>query len=340
MSDQRQNRDPYAVLGISRGAKEAEIRKAYRRLVLKHHPDRNPGDAGAAARFREISEAYESLTGKKSKNNIRFAPFDFGPRQPIFYDNTFDDWMFNVFNSVGSQTQRGWNVPPDIKLAIGIRMEEAYVGTTKRVSYTRTSLCKECDGTGSSKSVKTEKCNVCNGTGFLMRNLVPCSSCQGTGNVLHPCGKCKGAGGILETVVADVVIPPRTRPNWVVNVPGGGNVLPKATGNLMVLVDYPKSDLKNGVMLSPVGSITKILEVPWASILASEKVKFRVFPSSEEVELQMDYNKPDGEGYSLSGKAIQNQPLVVKVIPSLPKNIEEEDRKALGGILCKYPKKK
>ncbi len=202
-------RDYYEVLGVSRNASDDEIRKAFRKLAFKHHPDRNRDD-GAEAKFKEINEAYEVLSdtnkraaydqfGHSGANGFStrgFEGFDFGGFGDIF------EAFFNGMTGTGRRAPRRGT---DLHYQATISFEEAAFGCEKEIKIKRTEVCPQCHGTGASPGSQPGRCPGCNGTGQVRRvqrslfgrfiNTTVCPQCQGEGKVItEPCPQCRGSG--------------------------------------------------------------------------------------------------------------------------------------------------
>ena len=222
-------RDYYEVLGINKGASDAEIKKAYRSLAKKYHPDVNPDNKEAEAKFKGVNEAYEVLSDadKKAKyDQYGHAAFDpagagFGGGYGGFGgfgDVDLGD-IFGSFFGGGSSRQRrnGPQRGDDIEISVTISFEEAVFGCKKDVSFQRYSKCASCNGSGSADG-KSETCPSCRGTGQrrIMQNLggmqfqstTTCDTCRGTGKYIKtPCQKCRGSGFERVTKKLTVDIP-------------------------------------------------------------------------------------------------------------------------------------
>ena len=234
--------DLYVVLGVAHGASEAEIKRAYRRLARRFHPDINPGDQVAEARFRQILHAYETLIDPQSRSRYDaghggdpaadrrksgFEGFDFSARG-VDYSATFGDLFAEVLAERGArpaQHERG----ADLHHELTLTFEESLVGAQRAVTVTRRESCRACAGSGLTK-VSPGPCHVCHGTGAVRTvrgHMVfsrSCSSCGGTGQ-LRPrsCDVCAGAGQETHTETVQVRIPPGVTDGDRVRVPGRGN---------------------------------------------------------------------------------------------------------------------
>ena len=224
-------RDYYEVLGISKNATEAEIKKAYRSLAKKYHPDVNPGDKEAEAKFKEVNEAYEVISDadKRAKyDQFGHAAFDpsagggagfggFGGFGGGDFD--FGD-IFSSFFGGGSTRSTRSNVVDgdDVMARVTITFEEAVFGCKKEISFARIEECPECSATGAAKGTKPETCQSCGGTGRVtvqqqtmlgyMQTQRACQNCRGTGKIVKtPCKNCNGKGYIRINKKLEVSIP-------------------------------------------------------------------------------------------------------------------------------------
>ena len=221
-------RDYYEVLGVAKGASDDEIKKAYRKLAMKYHPDRNPGDKEAEAMFKEINEAYGVLSDadKRAKyDQYGHAAFDpsmgAGSGFGGFGDGGFDFGdIFSSFFGGGSSRRSQSNAidGEDVLARITITFEEAAFGCKKDVSFARIEGCSECGATGAAKGTKPETCTVCKGTGRVtvqqqsmfgyMQTQRACSNCRGTGKIVKtPCKNCNGKGFVKINKKLEVSVP-------------------------------------------------------------------------------------------------------------------------------------
>ncbi len=211
-------RDYYEVLGVARNASDDELKKAYRRLAMKHHPDRNPDDASAEGAFKEAKEAYETLTDAQKRRAYDahgHAAFEQGNggggHGSADINDIFGDIFGNIFGGGGGN--RGPRRGADIGYVMELDLEDAVAGVDKRIEVPTMVGCSPCKGTGSEDG-KLETCGTCQGRGqvryqrgiFSMQQ--PCPHCGGRGQKLsNPCNSCKGAGRIEEEKVLSVKIP-------------------------------------------------------------------------------------------------------------------------------------
>lgn len=225
-------KDYYELLGLQKGATDVEIKKAYRTLAMKYHPDRNPGNAEAELKFKEVTEAYEVLKDSQKRaaydryGHAAFAQgagagaggfggfnFDFGGAGAGF-GSIFED-IFSEFMGGGRRSRQQEGVRgADIRYDLEITLEEAYKGLTKEIEIQTAVKCEDCHGTGAAEGSKAETCDTCHGTGRVRRQAGffieerTCPICNGTGKVIkNPCKKCGGTGKISQKKVLEVTIP-------------------------------------------------------------------------------------------------------------------------------------
>lgn len=216
-------RDYYQVLEVDRNASEADIKKAYRRMAMKYHPDRNPGDKTAEANFKEAKEAYEVLSNSQKRaaydqfGHAGVDPSRGGGPQGFDIGDIFGD-ISDIFGDIfggggraGSRAQRGSDLLYDLEL----NLEDAVHGKTVEIRVPSWVGCTECNGSGAKKGTGPISCNSCNGAGqirvqhgfFTVQQT--CPQCRGQGKVIqHPCNQCRGQGRVQETKTLSVKIPP------------------------------------------------------------------------------------------------------------------------------------
>ncbi|HHZ06758.1 MAG TPA: molecular chaperone DnaJ [Clostridiales bacterium] len=239
-------RDYYEVMGIPKNASDDEIKKAFRKLAKQYHPDLNPGNKEAEAKFKEVNEAYEVLSDKDKK--ARYDQFGHAGVDPSYgagaaggspfgQDMDFGDIFNSFFGGFGGGRRNNPNAPrrgSDIETTVNISFEEAAKGCKKTVSYRNESVCDECNGSGAAKGTNPKVCPTCHGTGQVTINQrTPfgvvqtsrvCDTCRGKGKTVEtPCKKCGGAGRVRTKRTVDVDIPAGISSDRILNVSGHGN---------------------------------------------------------------------------------------------------------------------
>ena len=211
-------RDYYEVLGVIKSASADEIKKAYRKLALKYHPDRNKNDKTAEAKFKEASEAYHVLSDKERRTNYDqfghaafegsggrggFQNFDFsGAFSDIFGSDIFDDFFEGFGGTRGKRRRRSSDFRgTDLRYDLSITLEEAYNGKKQEISFSSSEKCEKCDGHGAEPGSKPISCSTCGGHGQVRSSQgfftiqQTCPDCSGSGEqISSPCGECKGIG--------------------------------------------------------------------------------------------------------------------------------------------------
>ncbi len=245
-------RDYYEVLGVSKGASDDEIKKAYRKVAKQYHPDLNPGDAEAEAKFKEANEAYEVLSDSEKKARYdqyghagvdpNFGAGGFGGGFGGFGDFDLGDILGSMFGGGfggfgGGGRQANPNAPrkgSTIQTNVTISFEEAAKGCKKKVNITKVERCSECGGSGAAKGTSPETCKTCGGRGQVqvqqrtafgvMSTTKQCSACGGKGKTIKtPCQKCHGSGAESKPQTVEIDIPAGIDDRQALNVRGGGN---------------------------------------------------------------------------------------------------------------------
>ena len=326
-------RDYYEVLGVSRDAGDEELKKAYRRCAMKHHPDRNPGDAAAEAAFKECKEAYEVLSdGNKRRmyDAHGHAAFEHGmggmgggPGGPDMGD-IFGDIFGNIFGGGGGarQARRG----ADIGYVMELDLEEAVAGVERRIEIPTLVECGDCDGSGSEDG-KVETCNVCGGRGqvrmqrgiFAMQQA--CHNCGGRGQIVaRPCRTCHGNGRVEEDKVLSVKVPAGVDTGDRIRLQGEGEAGPAGTppGDLYVEVRVREHPIftRDGDDLH--------CEVPIRISQAALGDAVRVATLGGEAEIRI----PAGKGVR-SVRSRTEGDLYCRIVVETPVNLTAEQRRLL-----------
>ncbi|WP_456403089.1 molecular chaperone DnaJ [Persephonella sp.] len=260
-------KDYYEILGVSRNATQDEIKKAYRKLARKYHPDLNPNNKEAEERFKEISEAYQILSdpekrklydqfghsafqgaGQGGENFSGFSGFSgFG----VNIDDILED-LFNLGDIFGerrrtSERKRGYQRQKgdDIYQTVTISLEDAYRGTTLSLEVPRYVICEKCAGTGEKPGTSPQTCPECRGAGQItytsgfMHITQTCPRCHGLGYSQEPCDRCNGRGLVMKTETVKVKIPPGVDNGTKLRIPGKGHSgkFGGAPGDLWIIVN-------------------------------------------------------------------------------------------------------
>ena len=242
-----EKRDYYEVLGVSKNATEAELKKAYRKMAVKYHPDQNPGDKEAEAKFKEVNEAYEVLSDSQKRaqyDQFGHAAFEQGGMGGGFYGQGFDMGdLGDIFSSMfgfgggfgGGGRKSGPRRGKDINVNIQLSFEEAVFGCKKEISVAMYDECETCHGTGAKEGTHAESCPKCNGTGqerFVQQSMFgavtsvrTCSQCHGTGKIIkEPCGTCRGTGRVRKTKKYEVNVPKGIDNGQTIRLSGKGEI--------------------------------------------------------------------------------------------------------------------
>ena len=350
-------RDYYEVLGVDKSASADEIKKAYRKLAMQYHPDRNPGNKEAEQRFKEVNEAYGVLSDadKKAKyDQFGHSAFDgsTGYGQGGFGGfGGFDGFdMGDIFSSFfggggSSRSQNRANAPipgDDIGIRVILSFEEAAFGCKKEVKYARVQKCSDCSGTGAENGTTADRCTQCNGTGQvrvqqrtafgMMQSTRACPNCNGSGRVIkNPCNNCRGKGYVKVNKTLDVSIPAGIDDGQRIALRAQGNEGRNggAAGDLIIEVNVrPHAIFERDGM-----DIYCDVPITFAEAALGAVIKIPTLEGS------MDYDIPEGtqtgtiftiknKGINaVSSKARGN--LYVKVTVETPKNLSDEQKKIL-----------
>src|SRR6516165_3230083 len=229
--------DFYEMIGDKRDATADEIKRAYRQLALKNHPDKNPGDPESERRFKEGAEAYEVLSDQNKRQRYdRYGHaglegagvHDFRSAQDIM--SAFGDiFGGGLFGDLFGQRRRGPRPGQDLQLKMEIELHEAARGTTKSIDITRREYCGECNGSGARKGTVATTCNYCGGQGQVVQArgffqvATTCPACGGEGvRVTDPCPGCRGSGRVVMPVNLKVDVPPGVESGMLLQVRGQG----------------------------------------------------------------------------------------------------------------------
>ena len=256
------SQDLYNLLGVDKGASDADIKKAYRKLAMKYHPDRNPGNQEAETKFKEIGNAYEVLKnpGKREQYDT-FGSTDGGRSGAGFGGGGFEGSSFSdIFSEFFSEGSGGrarsggraqQNRGADLRYNLEISLDQAYSGSEKEISFSCASSCGSCKGSGSTSNKSAESCSTCNGAGkvrmqqgfFIVEKT--CYSCSGAGKIVtDPCKPCNGSGRSEKQKTLKVKIPAGIEEGNKIRLDGEGEIgLRKGqAGDLYIYVTIKEHD--------------------------------------------------------------------------------------------------
>jgi molecular chaperone DnaJ len=266
------SKDYYEVLGVSRDATPEAIKKAYRELAFKYHPDKNPGDPSAEEKFKEATEAHEVLSDADKRaqydqfGSAAFAQGGAGPQgfggagfQGMDLNDALNAFMRafggdsgvnDLFGARGAR-RSGPRRGSDIRVRLRLTLEEIATGVTKKIKVSRLSLCDECGGSGAKPGTSPKTCAACGGSGQVrsqqsmglfgtFMNVSPCSACGGTGQIIdEPCAKCVGKGVMRAKETVEINVPAGVSTGNYLPIQGAGNAGPRGgpPGDLIVMME-------------------------------------------------------------------------------------------------------
>ena len=354
-------RDYYEVLGVDKKASEDEIKKAYRKIAIKYHPDRNPGDKTAEEKFKEAAEAYSVLSDKQKRQQYDQFGFD-GPNMGGGFGGfggggfSMDD-IFSMFGDVfGGRggfsgfggfggSQKAQYRGTDLRLKVRLTLQEISTGVTKKFKVRKDIVCSECNGSGAQKGSGSETCPTCHGQGYTVRTVrsilgmmqtqSECPTCHGEGTVIkNKCPHCSGQGIVKGEEVVEINIPAGVAEGMVVNVPGKGNAAPHngVPGNIQVYVEEEANDtfvrdgqdiIYNLLLDFPTAALGGEIDIP---TIEGTKVKIKIEPGTQPGKTLRLRGKglPAVQGYG-SGRG----DLVVQVSVYVPKTLDRNERQTL-----------
>ena len=352
-----QKRDYYEVLGVSKGASEDEIKKAYKKMARKYHPDLNPGDKSAEEKFKEVNEAYEVLSDADKR--ARYDQYGHAGVDPNFgaggfgggFDGGFDfSDLGDIFGSFfgggfGGGRRTNPNAPQrgeSIRMAVTISFEEAAFGCEKEVTVERYEACDTCHGSGCAPGTSPEVCPDCHGTGTVQvrrqtpmgvfATSSPCPKCGGKGRIIHqPCKDCRGSGMMRKKKTIQASIPAGIDNGQTISIRGQGNA-GKNGG--------PAGDLLITITVRP----HELFRREGTSVLCEAPITFTQAVLGAELEIptidgKVKYTLPEGTQsgttFRLKGKGIPSingrgrGDQYVTVYIETPRNLNKEQKEAL-----------
>ena len=357
-------RDYYEVLGLDKNASEDDIKKKYRKLAIKYHPDRNPGNKEAEEKFKEAAEAYDVLHDAQKRQQYDQFGFDapgasgfgsgFGSAGGFSMDDIFSMFGdvfgghggFGGFSGFGGgggqrQTYRG----SDLRLKVRLSLQEVSSGVTKKFKVKKDIECTHCHGTGAESGSSSDTCPTCHGQGIviktvrtmlgMMQTQSECPTCHGEGTVIkNKCHECGGSGVVKGEEVVEINIPAGVAEGMVVNVSGKGNAGPHngVSGNIQVYIEEEPNEtfIRDGQDII----YNLLLDFPTAALggeveiptIEESKVKIKIEPGTQPGKTLRLRSKglPAIQGYG-NGKG----DLVVNISVYIPKTLNRSEKEAL-----------
>ena len=353
-------RDYYEVLGVDKNATEDQIKKAYRKIAIKYHPDRNPGDKNAEEKFKEAAEAYDVLHDPQKRQQYDQFGFD-GPGMGGFgggFSGGFSmDDIFSMFGDVfggrggfggfggGRSRQPAQFRGADLRLKVKLTLQEIATGTTKKFKVRKDVSCPHCHGSGAEAGSSSETCPNCHGSGVeirtqqsifgMMQTQSTCHVCGGEGTIIkNKCAHCHGEGVVKGEEVVEINIPAGVAEGMVVNVPGKGNAGRHngVNGDIQVFIEEEPNDtfirdgnnlLYNLLLDFPTAALGGTVDIP---TIEGNTVKIKIEPGTQPgktLRLRDKGLEP------VRGYGNEKGDLIVNISGDVPKTLSKEEKKAV-----------
>lgn len=351
-----EKRDYYEVLGVSKSADATEIKKAYRKLALKYHPDKDPGDKEAEEKFKEAAEAYDVLSNEEKRR--RYDQFGHagvgGAGQGGFGGGMSMDDIFSQFGDIfgsfggfsgfggfgGGRSARRVNRGTNLRVKVKMNLQEIATGIEKKIKVKKYVACQHCNGTGAKDGKSYSTCSTCKGSGQVtrvqntilgaMQTTSTCPTCEGEGKIINEkCTFCNGEGVLMSEEVISINIPAGVGEGMQLSLSGKGNAARRGgvNGDLIVLIEeeeHPElvrdgNDLLYNVFIGyPEAVLGETVEIP--TIEGKVKVKIEAGTQPGKILRLRGKGLPDVNGY---GKG----DLLAKVNVWIPKNLSKDEKK-------------
>ena len=363
-------RDYYEVLGVDKSASEDEIKKTYRKIAIKYHPDRNPGNKEAEEKFKEAAEAYDVLHDPQKRQQYDQFGFNgpgagfggggFGGGASMNMDDIFSMFGdifgghagfgggFGGFGGGGRQARPQQHRGNDLRLKVRLTLSEVATGVTKKFKVKKDITCSHCNGSGAEAGSGMETCQTCHGSGVIthttqsifgmMQTQGVCPTCGGEGKVIkNKCKECGGTGVVKGEEVVEINIPAGVAEGMIVNVPGKGNAGRRngISGDIQVLIEEEPNDtfVRDGNNLI----YNLLLDFPTAALGGEVEVPTI---SGGKVRMKVEPGTQPGKTLRLRGKglpAVQgygrgNGDLIVNISVYVPKTLSRDERKAIEAM--------
>jgi molecular chaperone DnaJ len=340
-------RDYYEILGVERGADEADIKKAYRRVAMKHHPDRNAGDTESEEKFKEANEAYEVLSDPQKRatyDQFGHAGVEgqgqggFGGGGGANFSDIFGDVFGDIFGAAAGRGRGGPQRGADLRYNLEIDLEDAVQGSTVKIRVPTLENCEECNGSGARKGSTPVSCTTCGGAGQIRMQQgffsvqQTCPNCRGKGKMIKdPCGGCHGRGRVEKQKTLSVKIPPGVDTGDRIRLAGEGEAGPDGggVGDLYVQVAVRPHNIfqRDGKHL--------YTEVPISFTDAALGGELEVPTLEGRVKLRVPPETQTGKLFRLRGKGVKPVrggtvgDLLCRVVVETPVNLTKKQKDLL-----------
>jgi molecular chaperone DnaJ len=352
-------RDYYEVLGVGKNATQDEIKKAYRKLAMQYHPDRNPGDKQAEENFKEAAEAYEVLSSEEKrakydryghgglKGDPNFQGFSnvndiFSHFSDIFGGSSIFDDFFGGSHQQRSRQRTTGQAGSDLKITLKLTLEEIATGTTKKVKIKKYNKCSSCNGSGAKSSSSFKTCSVCNGTGEIRQvsrsifgqfvNIAPCNNCGGTGRIIaEPCITCSGDGRLQDESTIKINVPAGVFDGNYMTLRGEGNAGKNngAAGDIIVLFE----ELPHQYFTRDGDNVIHELFISYPEAVLGTEVEVPTL--NGRAKLKIEAGTQPGKFLKMREKGIQHLnshgagDQLVKINIHVPKNVTAKEKEML-----------
>lgn len=360
-------RDYYQVLGVSRDASEEEIKKAYRKMALECHPDRNPGNKQAEEKFKEATEAYEVLRDPQKRSRydqfghaglgptpgfegFDFATFDLSDALRAFmrdfgsFGSVFDDF----FGTTTRETRRGYQRGQDLQIRLKLSLEEIATGVEKKIKLKRLQKCTQCNGTGAERGSSQRACPKCEGSGQIRRasrslfgqfvHVTTCNYCEGEGTVIDkPCSACRGEGRVEGISTITVKMPAGVTTGNYIPIRGAGNAGPRGgpAGDVIVLIE----EQEHSVFTRHGDDVIHEMLISFAQAVLGDEITVPTLDGN--ANLKIPPGTQPGKIFRLKGKGIPHLhgygkgDELIRVSIWVPTHLSSEEKKLLKELTTK-----
>jgi len=354
-------RDYYEVLGVNRSASKEEIKKAYRKLAMQYHPDRNPGDKIAEDNFKEAAEAYEVLSHDDKRNKydrfghegVRGSAFGsegfssvndiFSHFSDIFGGSSIFDDFFGGGQTRGRSRRRGEGTPgSDLRVTLKLTLEEISTGVTKKIKIKKQVKCIDCNGSGAEAGTSLKTCTVCQGSGEVRTvsrsvfgqfvNIITCSNCNGEGKTIDsPCKKCYGDGRYNDETTIKIDVPAGVEEGNYMTMRSEGNAGKRGGPNGDIIVVF--QELKHQFFIRNADDIVYDLFINFPQAALGSEVEVPTLTG--KAMLKIDAGTQPGKVLRMRGKGIKHLQSsgsgdqLVRVNVAVPKKLNSKEKELI-----------